>query len=159
MVWVNEAVNIGLTVNSISVLPMLDPAGDFMVFDTTIVRVVIPTLQFTLSTTNVEGLRQFRWALFTAIDTMDPADATSLFADTIGPPWMATGGSGARFAGNIQQVTFDLVLANGGVIDVKAARRFRENSATLFLQTENVVNAADTNLNITGLVRTLIRIP
>ncbi len=130
-----------------------------MTFDTTIVAVIIPDLDFvfdiTVAITNVRT----RWYLQTAPTTMDTDDFQVPDSDSIGPPWMYVMGNAARVVNNAS-VSFDYVAKAGGPIRVKAKRRFKENDSTLFMVFQNVVSGGSlTNGFLSGMIRTLLYIP
>ena len=156
MVWVNENVNIIPVANAVTSQNMLSSAVDFMTFDTTIVRVVIPMLSFSGDALTVNGLREVRYALQVAPTSMDANDFEPPFGDSIGPPWMYVGGRSVRLVA-ASTFTFDLVGEN--FIDIKAARRFRENDSTLHLIVQTVMAGTNDVLSMNGMIRTLLRIP
>ncbi len=157
-VWVNEHFNILLSIDNINAVNLLAAADNFMTFDTTIVEVIMPVLAYEVRTDATIGTRQIRWALQVAPSTFDVADFETLYADSIGPPWMQTGGDAFKTAA-VGDLNLSLTVANGGPIRAKASRRFRENDSTLWLILENRSNAGDSSLTINGFSRTLIRIP
>ena len=158
-VWVNTSLlNIPQSVDGLHIQNLLLGAPDFMTFDMTINRVIIPTFVFHAATLAATGTRQFRWALQVAPKTMDSADFEPLFTDSVGPPWLATGGAAQLLPAVAGVFTFTLAGHNG-IIDVKAKRRFRENDSTLFLITENRVVFSDTDIQIHAFCRTLLHIP
>ena len=132
-----------------------------MVFDTTIVGIVIPQLTFRATVDATAGLREIRCALTVGKDTLDAGggDFQTLYATSIGAPWMWVVGRGLQSQG---AASLTLSLSGPAVSDVariKAKRRFRENDSTVWLIHENRVNAGDTALQLKGFVRTLIYIP
>ncbi len=158
LVWVNRHIESGMAVDTLLSLDMLTAASEFMVFDTTIVAVVINDLVLRLTTDATSGLRQVRCALVTGKDTLDAADFDdSLFANSIGPSYMWFGGNSLQTAA-ISNVTLPLTPVGEPVL-VKSSRRFRENNQTLWLVAENRVNAGDSALQLNGHLRALIRIP
>ncbi len=157
-VWVNVSLA-NTVVAGVASIDVLQPASDFMTFDTTIVGIVIPDL--TLVFDNGTGLSNVRtrWALQTAPSTMDADDFQVPDSDSIGPPWMYVGGMARRIPSDTA-VTFDYVDQSGGPIRVKSKRRFRENDSTLFLVFQTVVSGGSfSNGFLNGMIRTLIHIP
>ena len=162
-VWVNRAFAPTALVNNVlQAFDLLAVAPEFMVFDTTITRVHVPFLQVDFSPDATEGYREIRWNLQVARTTMDaPQDFQSMQVDSVGPPWMHTAGIGVQLpaglpAGSQQNL---LLSDTRNPADIKAKRRFRENSVTLFLLVETNMNAGDTGLSMNGLIRTLLWIP
>ena len=157
-VWVNQNVETALTVNTRQIIDVLQAAPEFMLFDTTILRVILAPLFFTTITTVTQGIREVRYSLFIGTELLDSDDSPTLFNNTIGADHMHVGGSGALFSSTTQLVTFDLTE---GIehIDVKAKRRFRENDSTLWLLVENEGVAGDVGLRMDGYVRTLLHVP
>jgi len=159
MVWVNTNVNFTGIIDGLQNLDLLAGAAEFMVFDTTIVQVVIPELNFAFTNNALTtGNRQARAALQVGPTTMDSVDFQDLYSSSIGAPWMWFSGAGGRIPNT--QTTLNLNLAhdeNG--VRVKAQRRFRENDSTLWLVVQNRTEAGDTGLQYDGFVRTLLRIP
>ncbi len=129
-----------------------------MVFDTTIVAVVIPLLQFTIVTDASVAVRECRAALTVGRNTLDTVDFASLFTNSTGPPWMWFGATAAIF-GAATTVTLRLAGPPGEGVRIKAQRRFRENDQTLWLVLENRIEAGDSVPRVDGFIRTLIRIP
>ena len=159
-VWINENLNQTPANNSLGTVDLLTSAGDFMKFDTTIQRVIVPAFSTSQTTSAVAGMREWRFALIVAHEGMDPLDFEVLFGDSIGPAWMYMWGRSVRTSA-AAELTIDFTASGmqGGPIDAKAKRRFRENNATLWLIHQNFADAGDTNLSINGMVRTLIHIP
>ena len=159
-VWVNENINSVPVGNSLGIIDCLTAAQDFMTFDTTIQRIVIPAFNWAFLSDATVGMREIRFALEVGKATLDAADFTSLFSDNIGPPWMYTWGRSIKING-AAAVTVDFSNAGvqGGPIDVKSKRRFRENESTLFLVNQNLSPGTDVEQSINGLVRTLLYIP
>jgi len=123
------------------------------------VGVIIPSLKFSIISSAVVGVREIRIALQTGLSTLDPVDFESLFANSIGPPWMYVTGNGF-LSSAIQTITLHTHGAdNGGIPRIKAQRRFKENDSTLWLIHENRAEAGDTVLSLKGLIRVLLRIP
>ena len=114
-------------------------------------------MAYAFNTDTTSGKRQVRIAFQVAPSTMDGDDFESLFADSIGPPWMGMLGRTVNFANIATAATFDLLA--GAPIRFKARRRFRENDSTLFMVIQNLTPGVDTDLTLDGMVRTLIRIP
>ena len=158
-VWANDTVSSALAIDTNLIIPLLVSAENFMKFDTTVTRVVIPQFSVTANLAAVNEERRFRWAIFTGQENLDSDDVAGLFSDTIGMPWMATGGLTALFAATAQSATFDMVQANGSVIDIKAKRRFRENDQILWLQVQNQVATGDADILVSAFIRTLLWIP
>ena len=156
----NENINSTPTANTVGIVDLLTSAGDFMTFDTTIQRVVIPAFSTSQTTVVTAGMREWRFALILAHEGMDAGDFQTLFQDSIGPAWMYMWGRSVRTS-VAAELTLDFGNAgmNGGPIDAKAKRRFRENNSTLFLIHQNLQPGVDTNISINGMVRTLIHIP
>jgi len=156
MVWVNKPLVAASIVGDTSVaISLLDPAKDFMTFDTTIERIVITDLTFTFLKTVATGVVTARFALQIAPTTMDTDDFESLFLDSIGPPWMYTSGVTGNVNNGVSATfTFDSSRL------LKAKRRFRENDSTLFLIFSNIVDGGFySGGQLDGMIRTLIRIP
>ena len=158
-VWVNEHVDLNLVVDTIQITDLLSAADQFMLFDATVLAVIAPTLTYTMSVAAVEERRSLRWALVVGKNTLDSDDVQTLFTDSIGAPWLYFGGFENRFAAVAAQFSVDFVAQNRAPIRVKAKRRFVENDDTLWLVIQNNSNAGDTNLNITGMFRTLLYVP
>ncbi len=158
MVWVNQAINnSALTANGVNLIALLGQAGDFMVFDTTIMAVYLH-LDFSLVTSADRLVRKVGVALAVHPDTLDAADITEgPLQSSIGPPWMWHSTTGIQIAA-VGELTLPLPAFESNA-HVKAKRRFRENNSTLFLEVENIVHANDTLPILNGFVRTLIRIP
>ncbi len=160
-VWINEDFNILLGAGT-NATPLLAVAADFMTFDTTIVRVVIPTLHFHMLTDATTNTRQIRVAWQIGPTRMDSDDFQTLFVDSIGAPWMYMTGGAIKTAA-IQEIT--ITLAGGAVnaalpaIDMKAKRRFRENESTLFMISEFTKASGDTDPRLRGYSRTLVHVP
>ncbi len=158
LVWVNRHLSVTPTVDTLGANDLLSGADNFMVFDTTIVQVVIPWLSFTFTTDATQALREMRVALIVGPSSLDSVDFTGLYANSVGPAWLWTYGTGLMTEA-IGSITAS--LAGGGIdaVRVKSARRFRENESTLWLVHENRTEAGDSDLLLTGLIRTLIRVP
>ncbi len=157
-VWVNQNISFSPADNALTVAPMLTPAAEFMIFDTTIVHTIITSLNWTGQIDDSGGLIQMAIALVTALDTADAADFQTLFLDSIGPTWLYYNRVGSRESIN---AVFNIPLTPVGAIHVKAKRRFKENNTTLFLLVQTVIEAG-TNVSsdlLSGMVRTLIHIP
>ncbi len=158
LVWANQSISLGLSFNTLAIQDVLTPAADFMLFDTTIMRIVAPTLALTFTSEVTRRVRSVRWAFLVANENIDAVDLQGLFATTTGSPWLGVGGLTAVNSA-VADITMSL-SAQDNIIDLKAKRRFRENSATLWLLLETAgFGGADANLLVTGFVRTLIRIP
>ena len=158
MVWINRQIGSVLTVDALTIFDLMTGADNFMKFDTTIVRVVIPTLRFSITTDATAAVRHCRIALTTGRDTLDVLDFQSLFVDSTGPPWLyVTGTAFASEGVSVNTLTLDSTL--GRPQEIKSARRFKENDSTLWLVVENRAEAGDTALRIDGFIRTLVRIP
>ena len=156
-VWVNENINSVPADNTIEAIDCLTAAADFMTFDTTIEAVIIPDMAYSFQKLTA-GVVDFRMALIVGPTTLDNDDFQTLFADSIGAPWLGVWGAHARIP---DQGLLTFALAAGfDVIRVKAKRRFRENDSTLWLVIQNVVTSGTTiNENLGGMVRTLLHIP
>ena len=157
-VWVNQSFNAALVIDGLAQVNLLTVAQDFMTFDTTVVQVVIPVFNYAVLTDAQIGTREIRYAIIAAPTNMDASDHSTLFTDTIGPPYMYTGGDAFR-TGAIGQLNLSMVLANGGPIVAKAKRRFRENDSSIFLLLDNESESGDSSLTVTGFARVLIHIP
>ena len=96
--WVNQNISANLTTNTIQIVDLLQAAPEFMLFDTTILRVILDPFFATANLSANQLIRQFRYAIFTGIDTLDSDDVPTLFANTIGPTWMHVGGNGSLFS-------------------------------------------------------------
>ncbi len=157
-VWVNETLGTALVVNTLTLVDLLSAAQQFMIFDSTILRVLLGPFYFSINLSANQLIREVRYAVFTGPQTLDAADVESLFGDSIGPAYMHVGGLGGLFTAQSQLVTLDL-NPDGASVDIKAKRRFRENDQTVWLAVQNVVHASDTTLRIDGWARTLIHVP
>ncbi len=157
-VWVNQNIAVALTENSIQIIDLLDAAPEFMLFDSTILRVILSPFFFSINISANQLIREVRYALFVGNELLDSADVPGLFTNTVGPPWMHVGGEGALFTAASQLATFDLTSGRPH-IEVRAKRRFKENDATLWLAIQNEAHASDVSLRIDGYARTLIHIP
>ena len=158
-VWVNTSFNTVITDDTVSALALLGAAADFMTFDTTIVQVVIPDLSLVgdiaTATTNITA----RMAFQIAPTLMDPDDFQPPVADSIGPPWMYTIGHSARILASTS-FSINFVSQAGGIIRIKAKRRFRENDSTLFLVLQVATAGGDAaNMALIGMTRVLLYIP
>ncbi len=162
LVWVNKVVDgVSLTENGIDIVPLLTSAADFMLFDTTIVDIRIPYLVMTLTLGGATaGLRGCGAALMVGNENLDAADILDgPRSSNIGPPWMWQGGTISRLGASASEFSIAIVTP-GRPQEVKAQRRFKENNQELFLITENlVVGADDSNVQISGYFRILLRIP
>ncbi len=158
LVWVNENINSVLVDDSLIVIDLLTNAQNFMLFDTTIVSVIVEDLHYSFEMSMTESLVDLRVALIVAPSTMDGDDFQNVFADSIGPPWLGMLGGHERVPNG---GTGNINLTPAGPIKFKAKRRFRENNSTLFMIIQNVVGpgGATTDENFSGFVRTLLRIP
>jgi len=159
MVWVNEHVDLVLLNNSVQVINVLTLAEEFMLFDTTIVSVIIPVLQVMGEALTDDGIREVRVALEVGKNTLDSDDFNQLLQDSVGPSWLWIAGD-AQFTTVLnEKIKLDL-LGNAGVARVKAMRRFRENDSTLFLIVQNFSpSGSEEGLILRGMIRTLLRIP
>ena len=158
-VWVNSQIDNILLVDTIVSIDLLSGvAQQFMLFDSTILGVVITDLSFTFDSEASASIRQMRWALETGKNTLDSADFQSLLASSIGPTWLHVGGATINLAAAAQSVSLDL-LKGDSTLHVKAKRRFRENDATLWFIIENNLSAGDVNISVKGLFRTLLLVP
>ncbi len=157
-VWVNNDFTSNPVGDALAIVNLLQGAESFMTFDTTIVEVVIPVMNYSVLTDATVANRGVRCALMVAQENLDASDMISLFTDSVGPPWLWTGGDEFR-TGAAGQLNLSLVIANGGTIRAKAKRRFRENDATLFLIVDNESEAGDSQQILRGFARILIHIP
>jgi len=157
-VWVNNSFNATLVPDALAQVNITQGAMDFMTFDTTVVQVIISVFNYAVLTNANIGTRELRYALILAPSNMDSSDHDTLFSDTIGAPYMFTGGDAFR-TGAAGQLNLSMVLSNGGPIIAKAKRRFRENDSSVFLLLDNESDPGDTSLTVTGWARTLIHIP
>ena len=159
LVWVNREISLTGIIDARQTLDLLLLAESFMVFDTTIVRVVIPELTFSFTNSgNTQNTRSARMALMVGQSSLDADDFEPLFTDSVGPPWLGLWGANALV--NSSQLDLTLNLVEGfSHIDVASSRRFRENDATLFMILQNRCDSGDTGLEYRGYARTLIRIP
>ncbi len=155
----NQHLSEVIVAGAIMPIDLLVAASDFMTFDTTIVSVVIPELNFSFVAEATTDVRDFRYALLLANSLIDGADLQSFFTDSIGAPWMYTGGLSTKLSGAAGSVDMNLVFQNGGPIIAKSKRRFRENDSTVFLVVDSRLDAGDTVPLVTGFTRTLIHIP
>ena len=157
-VWVNEHIGVALPPNSFSFTELLTEAAEFMVFDTTVVHIVIPAFFIQATFLVSDGLVTTRYAIIKASKLADGDDFEQLFIDSIGPPWLGV------FGGSItgDPGPHGLNIAGGGapVLHFKAKRRFTENNDTLWLlmQSANSGGATGTT-TVEAMVRTLIHIP
>ncbi len=157
-VWVNTDVNLTLVVDTLQIVNLLTVAAEFMLFDSTILAVVVADLALSFDPTASAGVRRIRWALETAKDQIDAADIESIIGSTIGPSWLHIGGSSVNLTNG--QVPQNIDLLRGQTdIRVKAKRRFKENDHTLCLITQNNMTAGDANVTLTGMFRVLLLIP
>jgi len=157
-VWVNRFINAALTIDTVQIFNMLDNAAQFMLFDSTILRVLVENLSFSFDATATLGNRRVAFSFFTGPENLDSADVPTMLASGIGPAYMYLGMQSARLAAAAQSVTMDLTR-NQQSIDIKAKRRFKENDTTLWLAIENDMITNDANLALEGCVRTLILVP
>ena len=157
-VWVNHDVNEIPVVNTLTTRNLLVNAKDFMLFDTTIVNVIIEDLKWTFTSTSTSGTRRLAIALITGMDTLDAADFSSLYLDDVGPPYMVLLTKTIRVddAGSLPH---NVDITPQGPVVVKAKRRFKENDATLWLIIQQLGPATDPNQELSGIIRTLIHIP
>ena len=157
MVWINENINSVIVQNSIQIINLLTAGREFMLFDTTIMSVIVTDLAFTGVSDATVGKRQIRCALLVAIDTIDSADMPALFSDTVGTPWLGVWGNTALVTAS---QAYTISLSSIPAMRFAAKRRFRENNASLFLVVQNVIaGGGDTALALDGMIRTLVRIP
>ena len=153
----NHFINVALTVNTQQIINLLSTAATFMLFDSTILRVIIPSLALTYDAAANLGNRRVAVALETGKDTLDSADMQSLLSSSVGAPWMYYTRTENRLAAVAAATTQFLSPPEG--IDIKSKRRFRENDSTLWMTVENQMDPADANLQLQGQARTLLRIP
>jgi len=156
LVWVNNDVNLIPTVSGVNLTAILTNAPDFMLFNTTIVTVIIQSLVFTYDSIAPAGTRRFFIGLRTAPELIDAVDFPNPLTDGVGPPWMAVLHNAHNVSGVAPQT---LNLTPNGPVVVKAKRRFKQNNETLFLHTQSVSPAVDTNPLLSGFIRTLLYIP
>ncbi len=157
-VWANSTIATSLTVDAIQIIDMLAIADDFMLFDSTILSVLMTDLFVSFDAAAVLETRQFQIALLTGKNTLDSDDFLSLFASNIGPPYMWRTGKQARLAASVQAVTVDFT-EGAHEIRIKAKRRFTENDETLWFVVQNNMNAGDSNVVLSGTCRVLLHIP
>jgi len=157
-VWVNTRINQSLTVDTIEIVDLLAGAAEFMVFDCTVLAMMVTWLTYTSDLAATLGTREIAVAIHKGDELLDSADAISPRTSSIGPPWLWNKCSSARFAATAQSQTTDLISGENAV-RIKAMRRFTENNQTLWLTVENASEAGDTNLNLSGMVRTLLLVP
>ena len=157
-VWVNRIIQGALTIDTIQLFDMLTSAVDFMKFDSTILRVLFPSLSVSFDATATLGNREFAFSVFTGPENLDSADVPDLFTSGIGQPHMSYAKNNFRLAATAQSVTTDL-RPNGETLDIKAKRRFKENDTTLWLALQNNLITNDATIEINGLCRTLLLIP
>jgi len=158
---VNKRPLITIATATPNLFDLLTAAGDFMLFDTTIVGVRISQLTLTLTGGASTQLKTFGASLLVGPTELDQQDVTSPIIDSIGPSWLWHGFASVRVPA-AAEATLNIVTSaqgQGGLL-VKAQRRFRENNATLFLLVVYTDGGAvDTNIQVDGFIRTLIRIP
>ena len=161
-VWVNEQFEVTLTPASTTVVAdLLTSAADFMTFDTTIVSVLLTGLTVRWNTDDVtQQRREVGMGLMVAPATMDNIDFPSPISDNVGAPWMWHNYGSAVFQNSTHFFAAGPTgQGQNGVVHVRAQRRFRENNSTLWFVAETIQAGADTNAEITGYARTLLRIP
>ncbi len=159
LVWVNHRLDqVALALNGSVLIDVLTSAADFMVFDTTIVSVLFTHLSASVTTSVDQATRSTGAALFVGHENLDVADITDgPLSSSIGPPWMWHS-MNCLSQGVVSRLNLPLVQIGLGLF-VKAQRRFKENNSTLFLVVETDVHANDTAADLTGYIRTLLRIP
>jgi len=157
-VWVNNNVNSVLGISSISILDLLLPAEEFMKFDTTVVSIVVTGLNLAWDAIDDAGTgnRHIAVGFFRGLRTLDAADAPLLLVDSIGAPWMGTLWASTSLTG-VQRA--NLNLTPSGPVQFKAKRRFAENDSTIWMAIQNFSSINDLNIELSGLIRTLIYIP
>jgi len=155
-VWVNHDVNATPVVNSLSLLDIMQNAPDFMVFDTTVVSVIIESLNYSYVSIAPAGVRRISVGIMALHEGIDASDISPILVDGVGPPWMVLLENSHSISGLTVQ---NLSLTPTGPIHIKAKRRFRENETTLFLVIQSNHIAADTVPALIGIIRTLIHIP
>jgi len=156
LVWVNADVNEIPVAGILGIRDLLTAADAFMTFDTTIITTIIESMSHTYNSVAPAGTRSARVALQTGPVASFASNFASLFVNSIGPPWMYLASEVHNITG-VQVQELDLVPNPPTV--VKSKRRFKENNNTLWLIHQTVHPAADTNLQLLGYVRTLLRIP
>jgi len=157
-VWVNDLVSAALTVDAIALIDLLSTAADFMLFDTTIVRIVQSHMAISGRHDNTNGVRAAAVAYFVGPALLDADDIDRIMVSSIGSPWMWHRMNSAVF-GNTAAGDFTFLMNSDSALRIGAKRRFKENDSTLWLAVENQTAAGDTNLRVDGFVRTLIHIP
>jgi len=156
MVWVNHDLNLVLAPNTIQLQNLLVNAPDFMLFDSTIQTVIIEDLSFTFDSLAPAGLRRIAIGLIVAQELIDPDDLAAPLVDGTGPGWLGMLTTALNLSGVAPQ---NMSLTPHGPQRFNAKRRFRENDVTLHMQMQNVTPASDTNLKLSGIIRTLLHIP
>ncbi len=156
LVWVNHDVNEIPVANTLGIRNILANAKDFMLFDTTVVSIIIENLTWTFDSVAPAGTRRMAVALLQGKDTLDIADFTNLLVDGVGPAYMLLLGKTLNLSG-VQPQTIQITPDEP--VHIKAKRRFKENDQTIFLLHQNTTPAADTAQQLTGLIRTLIYVP
>ena len=157
LVWVNTNVNMLLTPLGKDVTNLLAPAVPFMLFDSTVLSIVIAGLTYSYDTVDPSGNRHLAVVFFVGSENLDTDDMTNPLTDNIGPGWMGTLWTSQRDVG-IQSVTQQVVAPEGKTF--KSQRRFRENNQTLWMLTQNYApHANDTAQNVDGMIRVLLRVP
>ncbi len=157
-VWVNTDVDLTLVVDTLQIVNLLTVAAEFMLFDSTILQVVVADLAMSFTPTASANVRRVRWALETGKDTLDSPDIESIIGLTIGPSWLYTSGGSVNISNAQVPQNIDLLRGQAD-IRVKAKRRFRENDSTLWLIIQNNMSAGDASIKFTGMFRTLLLIP
>jgi len=155
-VWVNHDVNTTPAVNSLGLLNIMQNAPDFMTFDTTVVSIVVVSLQYSYVSIAPAGIRRISVAFQAMHEGIDAADITPTLTDGVGPPYMGVLHASHSISGLTVQ---NLDLTPQGPVVFKSKRRFRENETTLFMINQSVHVATDTTPALTGFIRTLLHIP
>ena len=155
-VWVNKNLNFSLSDNTKGTVDLLTAADDFMLFDSTVLGVLITSLTWSYDTVATLAVRQLELAIIQAKSTIDPDDFTSLYSDNVGPPYMWRAGAAVRSP--ISTIN-NYVFTPNGAIFIKAKRRFKENDSTIWLVHHTSSTGTNTGMAIDGTIRTLIYIP
>jgi len=82
-VWVNNDVNLSPTLNAFELKDILENAPDFMTFDTTIVSVIIESLNFTYDSLAPAGVRRMAIALIVAPESITTSQLDPILFDGV----------------------------------------------------------------------------